>query len=452
MRLNILTVVLGLVSATPVSADWPAFRGPSNSGVTKDAANLPVEWNIANGLRWKTPLPGPGVSSPIVVGSKVFVTCYTGYGERPDKVGSMEELKRHLVCVDAEDGSVLWDRVVDAVTPEDPYSGVGVTSHGYASHTPASDGQRVYVFFGKSGVLAFDLEGKQLWQTAVGTGSDPWEWGSASSPIVSDGIVIVTASAESQAILGLDAASGEIVWRQEAGSLDGTWSTPLLVTTGDRTDAVFAVPGEVWGVNPMTGGLRWYCEINESEHMTSSAAVEGDVVFVVSNRGGNTAAVKVGGEDDVTQTNLLWKENVTGSFASPVAADGLLFIVASDIITALDTKTGERVARKRLGAGSGEEEAAAAGDREEGGGRRGGGPRPDYPSPVIADRKLYYLSGDGEFHVYSADRELKLLAVNQLTDEEESFGGTPAVADGRIYARSDRNLYCVSQAAPRTAD
>ena len=143
------------------AADWPQFRGASGSGVSGDAKPLPLEWSEAKNLQWKLELPGPGHSCPIVVGDRVFVTCWSGYGMSRDDLGDQANLKRHLICADRKSGKVLWDQAVPAVLPEDDYRGM-FAEHGYASHTPVCDGERVFVFFGKSGVFAFDLEGKQL--------------------------------------------------------------------------------------------------------------------------------------------------------------------------------------------------------------------------------------------------------------------------------------------------
>src|SRR5208283_3592621 len=166
---------------------------------------------------------------------------------------------RHVICLDRDTGKVLWDQSVAAVLPEDPYADM-FTQHGYASHTPVSDGKRIFVFFGKTGVLAFDLEGKQLWQTSVGTGSGSRGWGTASSPILYKNLVIVHASAESNALVALNQADGKEVWRYQDSDFTATWGTPVLVDCGQgRTDLVIAVPYKIWGFDPDTGKLRWQC-------------------------------------------------------------------------------------------------------------------------------------------------------------------------------------------------
>src|SRR5262249_966517 len=147
---------LGLAAA---GADWPSFRGPKSSALSPEKG-LPEKWGDKENLVWKVELPGPGGSSPVVTGDRVFVTSYTGYGLDDDDAGKQKDLKRHLLCIDRKKGSILWDKAVDAKLPESPYQG-NINLHGYATSTPATGGKQVYVFFGKSGVFAYDFAGKQ---------------------------------------------------------------------------------------------------------------------------------------------------------------------------------------------------------------------------------------------------------------------------------------------------
>jgi len=151
-----MTATLLLVLSSSVLADWSRFRGPNGTGVADSGA--PTEFSKTNNLKWQVELPGRGFSSPIVVGDKVFVTCYSGYG-MGDGQGELGDLKRHLVCVDRQSGETLWTKTIKARLPEDEFRPPGVATHGYASHTPVSDGERVYAFFGRGGVYAFDRTG-----------------------------------------------------------------------------------------------------------------------------------------------------------------------------------------------------------------------------------------------------------------------------------------------------
>ncbi len=430
MNLRLLASITVLLFARSMPADdWLRFRGSDGSAVSTDTETLPTQWSPTANLAWKSELPGAGVSSPIIVGDKIFVTCYSGYGMNREVPGDIKNLVRHLVCVDLKTGEKRWQKDVAAMLPEDPYSGIGVTAHGYASHTPVSDGKHVFVFYGKSGVYAYDFDGNELWNKSLGVESDPWKWGSSASPVVFDDTLIVTASAESQAIVGLDKATGKELWRQEAKGLDGMWGTPSLVKIDDaRTDLVMSVAKEIWGLDPATGKLRWYSEATGAEQAHSSVVVEGDTVFAFTGRGGGSVAVKAGGTGDVTSSNVVWSGQDSGSFASPVGYKSRLYNIASGVLTVVDEATGEKLNQVRL----------------EGAQRSGGGfGSLDYPSPVISGDKLYYVNGSGQTFVFELGDEPKQLSVNRVTAEAESFGGTPAVSDGRMILRSAKYLYCV---------
>src|SRR5262245_582548 len=160
MKRCTFVVMAMFVASSAGIADWTQFRGPGGSGVG-DAKGLPATWSSTDHIVWRTKLPGPGTSSPIVVGKRVYVTCYTGYGLEPGK-GDMDKLMRHLLCIDRAKGEVLWTKDFKPVLPESMYGpGGNESQHGYSSSTPASDGERLYVFFGKSGVYCLDLDGNE---------------------------------------------------------------------------------------------------------------------------------------------------------------------------------------------------------------------------------------------------------------------------------------------------
>jgi outer membrane protein assembly factor BamB len=254
-----LPIGLALWGFVAVAADWPRFRGPAGSGIAPDSESVPSEWSPTTNIAWKIPLPGPGASSPIIVGNKVLVTCYSGYDVDRDHPGEIENLVRNLVRIDLRTGDKLWQKNVPGWLPEDSYDKSGVSSHGYASHTPVSDGVNVYCFFGKGGVHAFNLKGDELWNAEAGKESDPPRWGSSSRPVIHENTLIVTASAESQSIIGFDKETGEKRWQQFASGLDGMWGTPTLVQVDEnRTDLVMLVAQELWGLDPRSGRLRWF--------------------------------------------------------------------------------------------------------------------------------------------------------------------------------------------------
>ena len=375
-------------------------------------------------------MPGPGASCPIIVGDKTFVTCYTGYGLDQQNPGDMENLHRHLLCFDVKTGEKLWQKDIKAALPEDPYTGVGVPAHGYASHTPVSDGKNVYAFFGKSGVHAFDMEGNPLWQADVGKESDPTKWGSSSSPIVYKNMVIVTASAESQSIVAIDKNTGKEIWRQAAEGLDGMWGTPTLVKIDDnRTDIVMCVAKELWGLDPENGQLRWYADATGAQHAYTSVLTDKNRVFAFTGRGGGSIAVDAGGSGDISETHTAWTGRDNSSFATPVKFENKVYLVTRNILSVIDAETGENIKKMRLKGA------------KRTGGRFG---TLDYPSPLIAGGKLYYMNGSGQMYVFELSDEPKQISVNQVTKDKEIFWGTPAISNGRMIIRSSKHLYCVT--------
>ena len=420
-------------------ADWTRFRGPNGAGISTERDPLPTSWSGTRNLQWKIPLPGPGSSSPIAVGDKVFVTYWSGYGMDRRNPGDPKQLRRHLICIDRHTGKTLWSKAIEARLPEISYSG-RITQHGYASHTPVSDGEHVYAFFGKSGVFCFDMEGKQVWQQHIGMESDPEGRGSASSPILYRHLLIVTATSESEALVGLNRKTGEVVWRQEAAGLNATWGTPALAHAGpNRTDLVITVPREIWGLNPNTGRLRWYSSGLQSGNANSSAISHDGIVYAVESgaRGGGGVAVRAGGKGDVTQSRVLWSARHANRTATPILYHGRLYTFSNQIVTCIDAGTGTEIFKARLRTGN---TVPAA----QGSFRRGGGFGSNYASPVIGDGKIYFVTRSGHVFVLKASERFELLAVNRMAEDGEEFSATPAISQGRLFLRSNRNLYCLA--------
>jgi outer membrane protein assembly factor BamB len=466
------------------AADWSRFHGPDATGVSPDKAPLPVKWSETENLKWKVKLPGPGSSSPIVIGNRVIVTCWSGYGADPNNEGDEADLRRHVLCYERDSGKLLWDKEVKPVLPEDPYSGQ-FTQHGYASHTPVSDGERIYVFFGKTGALAFDLEGNKLWQTGVGTGSGMMGWGTASSPVLYKDLVIVPAFAESTALVALNKMTGKKVWKHEDRGFAGTWGTPVLVDCGQgRTDLAIAVPHKICGLNPDDGKLRWWCDGLESRSVTSSLVAHDGVVYILDTepQGGGNIAVRAGGEGDVSKTNIVWQSSDRLRISTPVLEDKRIYFVSNKAACCLDASSGKAIYKTSLtggplpaqqaggprggggyGKGGGKGPGGGFGGGPGGGfgggpgGPRGGGGRggmggQDYSSPVFGDGKIYFMTRAGNAFVYQAGPDFKLLAQNKFASGSGDFSATPAISDGQLFIRSSKFLYCVAQSGTLRGD
>lgn len=419
---NLLLTVA--VCGSCFASEWPCFRGPDGSGLAAADARPPTTWSDTSNLKCKAFLPGPGSSSPIISGERVLVTCYSGYGDGSN-ADSPAKLRRHVVCLQRASGAVVWDKSVLAELPEDSYSG-NLREHGYASNTPVTDGKSIYAFFGKTGVLAFDLEGRQLWQVNVGKQSSNRRWGSGASPILWKNLVIVNAAEEGRALIALDKATGREVWKTEVNSLELSFMTPVLVDCGGgRSDLVVAVPGEAWGMNPETGKLRWFAQTGITGNVSPSLAAADGVVYVTGGypRQG-TVAVRAGGKGDVTQTNILWSSQNASYVPSPVVSGGRLFIVTDQgVALCMEAQTGQVVYKEHLPGVS--------------------GAKPFYASAVLANGNFYAVSRRSGVFVIGAGAEFKLVAQNKFSDDDTDFNATPAVTGRQLFLRSNRNLYCI---------
>jgi outer membrane protein assembly factor BamB len=404
------------VSAAALGADWPQFRGPHGGSSTEKG--LPTTWSAASNIRWKTPLAGFGASSPIVVGNRIILNSYSGYGESQTEPGEQANLELHVSCYARDTGEQLWDYEFAAREPEENYQQF-VALHGYASGTPASDGQAVYSFFGKSGVVAVDLEGRELWRADVGDKTHPF--GTSNSPLLYKNLVIINASVESGSLVALDKRTGAEVWR--ALDIDDAWNTPCLVTLADgRQEAALSVHGKMLGFDPASGEKLWTCDTID-DYICPSVIAHGDVLYAVGARKGTAVAVRAGGRGDVTETHRLWKLNKGSNVSSPVYHNGYLYWAQESrgFVYCADAQTGKLVYEQRL---------QPASDRI-------------YASPLAADGKLYYVSRERGTYVLALRPEFQLLAHNVIADDSSVFNASPVPTRGELLLRSDKFLYCL---------
>ncbi len=409
------TAIVLLVVCSAMGAEWTQFRGPHGLG-TSTETGLPVEWSAKDNIAWRTELPGPGSSSPITVGKRIFLTCYTGYALDPKAPGDMNDLRRHVVCVERTSGKILWTKEFMPLLPEHKYTGEG-TYHGYAASTPTTDGQRLYVFFGKAGVYCLDLDGEELWHTLVGKNISGW--GSAASPLLYKDLLIINASVESGALVALDRHTGKEVWR--AGKINSAWDTPLLVTLpGGAVELVISTQDRLRGFDPDKGTELWNAD-GIHRYVCPSVVAHDGVVYAIG--GGHTSlAVRAGGRGDVTETHTLWRTKPGSNVSSPVYHQGHLYWADDNggVVNCQDAATGKFVYRERL--------------------------KPDagriYASALLADGKIYYVTREKGTYVVAASPQFKQLAHNVFADDPCRTNATPAVSDG-LLLRTDQYLYCI---------
>ncbi|MGB7344368.1 MAG: PQQ-binding-like beta-propeller repeat protein [Pirellulaceae bacterium] len=414
---RLLIALIGLhISLTALHADdWPGFLGPD--GIAKSNETVPQSWSESENLKWKIDLPGSGSSSPVIVGDRVIVTCYVGG----------DEAKRQVLCFDKNTGSESWSIDFPIDYREDGYQGY-ITEHGYASNTPVTDGENVYVFLGKGGVHSISLNGTKNWSVDVGKESSNRQWGSAASLVLFENSVIVNAAEETKAIISLDKSTGKELWRQEAAMLELTYGTPRIVkcANGD-TELVISVPAEIWSLNPTTGKLKWYAESPMTGNVSPSVIVDGETIYSFGGyRASGSIAVKAGGEKDVTDSHVTWTNKSSSYVATPLLHEGRFYWIDDrGIAYCTSAEDGEVVYRERV-------------NKLQSG-------RPVYASPVLIGDKIYVVTRRSGTIVYPPGDKFEPLDPNVIAGDETDFNASPAISDGKLYLRSNQSLYCIGQ-------
>lgn len=417
--------------ATLTPDNWPCFRGHDRLGIAAPGnERVPLEWSDERNIAWKTALPGRGASSPIVWGESVYVTAYSGF-EAEDNYppDAAAKLVRHLLCVDRRTGKVRWK----ADLPSTKVFEYGLAKfgrlHGFASSTPVADESGVYVFLGRGGVAAFEHTGKERWRVHFPAPREH-NWGSASSPILHENLLIVHADVEVGALVAYDKQSGSEAWRAKTGAGD-SWSTPLVVTTPAGPELVFhhsdfynseARTPKVAAVDPRTGAELWEASILKEYHCPSPVARDGIIYWLAHLK---AAAVRAGGRGDVTASHVAWTGTRGTEVCTPIVHDAHLYWTneQSGIAYCADAKTGEIAYQERLE------------------------PNPGriYASGVLVADRIYYVTRKGGIFVVEAKPQFRLLAHNRIASDTSQFNGTPAISRGQMFLRSDRFLYCIGR-------
>jgi len=395
------------------AARWPQWRGPQGSGVAP-GGSPPVEFGPDRGERSKVDVPGEGSSSPVVWDEFVLLTTALQTTVSPTLA---------VLCYDRGDGSLLWQTEVgQAVGPTH-------VKNGYASASVATDGQRIYAFFGATGLFAIDFAGNQLWRTDLGNLEH--EWGAASSPILDgDTVIQVCESQKDSYIAAFDTADGNFVWKTERGGT-GVWSTPVLVEAeteeGSRTELVVngsgvkGTEGCVIAYDPGDGVELWRVCGTEA-WVTPTPLVHDGLVICASGRSGPIMAIRPGGSGDVTDTHLVWIHHRGGPYIPTglVYRNRLFLIDDSGVASCFNPGSGEQIWKRRLSG-------------------------PVTASLIAGDGRVYAVTERGRVYVLAAADKFELLAENELG---ERCLATPAIAEGELLVRTKESLYCFAAIQP----
>lgn len=412
MRSCTALVIWLLLTAVLSAQDWPQFRGPGTAG-TAAVRGIPTTWDAKKNIVWQTALPGPGTSSPVLFGRRAYLTCYTGFGIDAKAPGDPANLRRHLLCIDTSDGRLVWDRATTPQTPEPGYGGF-LALHGYASSTPAVDADGVYVYYGASGLLAYSHDGQVKWRQSCGQ-RHAEDWGSATSPVIYRDLVIVHADVESETIFAFDRKTGREVWKRSfkptSNDAQHTRSTPLVMNRpGGDLLIIHSRMNWVSALDPATGTMRWEYE-GTKDYQNPSPVTDGELIYVLTYQ--KAVALRPDGAE-------AWTSRTGSEIVTPIVHEGHLYWANEEgMAFCLEAKTGKSVYQERLNSGR------------------------IYASGVLAEGRLYYVSREQGTYVVAAAPQFELIAENKIAGDPSVFNATPALAEGRIYLRSDRALYCI---------
>lgn len=395
MRTLVVASCLALVGAA-FAEDVPQFRGQGGLGVTSEKS-LPVNFGEGENLRYKVPLPGRGLSNPVIAGGRIYLTACSDYQEK----------KLHVLCLDQKDGRLLWERRLTAT---------GVTlchpKTNMAAPTPITDGNFVYALFATGDLVCFDKDGNLQWYRSL-VGDYPTVGnavGMAASPVLHKDVLIVDlVNVGESFVAGLDAKTGENRWRLPR-KRDINWVTPLVIRNGDRDELIVQSGDGLFAHDPASGKALW--SITDKRFLTIPSATFADGMILTPAE--KFFAVRPG--TDKAPPEIVWQsQKLPTGYASPVSGDGRVYTVATKgVLNCADAKTGKALWDMRL-----EGEYSA--------------------SPLLAGNILYVVSEQGLVSVIEVGAMPKALATNPLDDK---IMASPVASNGALYFRSDKYLYC----------
>jgi outer membrane protein assembly factor BamB len=427
LSLNALAAQSGTTEA------WPQWRGPSNDGVA--SARVPLTWSDGQNVRWKIEVPGRGHSTPVIWGDRLYLTTAVPTGKRAEPPpaagrgdrgpgggsGAGEEHRLEVVAVDRATGRIAWQRTAATVTP---YEGYHHLYGSFASNAPATDGQRVYAFFGSYGLFAYDLEGKLLWRQNPGIKMNMrLAFGEGSGVVVHDGRIYLQYDHEGPgAIVALNAADGVEVWRAPRNE-SSSWSTPLVAEHAGAKQLVVTAATSVKAYDVNTGRIIWEVAGLGSNPIPQPVQFRDTVLVMSGHRDPRLMAVKLGRTGNLTGTDaVVWEATRGTSYTgSPALHDGRLYVFSDNgLLSVFAAATGEpQYLQARL-------------------------PKPyaTKSSPLIVNDRVYLATEAGDVVVVRAGSSLEVLATNRLADQ--SFVASPVAAGDALYLRSRTHLFAIS--------
>ena len=430
LALALVAALTTLDAQTRGASSWPHWRGPGHTGVASSTA--PLRWSDTESIRWKLEIPGRGHSTPVVWGDRIYLTTAipTGRGQQPQATGrgagggtgAGQEHRLEVIAVDRASGKIAWQRTAATVTPHEGYHHLYGS---FASNAPATDGERLYAFFGSHGIFAYDMQGKLLWQKDPGIKMNMrLAFGEGSGVVVDAGRLYLQYDHQGPgAIVALNAADGAEVWRAPRTD-NSSWSTPLIVEHGGRKQLVVSADTKVKAYDAATGKVVWEVAGMGMNPIPQPVQFRDTVILMSGYRDPRIMAVKLGRTGDLTGTDAVVWESTRGTSytGSPALHDGRVYVFSDNgLLSVFDAATGKpHYLQARL--------PTAYATKS---------------SPLVAGDRVYLATEEGDVVVVRAGDTLKALATNTLTNQ--SFIASPIAVDGTLYLRSRTHLFAIGQ-------
>lgn len=447
-RVSLLGLSLAL-AATAAAADspaaWPTWRGPTLTG-TAPGAQPPIRWSDQENIKWKAKIPGSGFSTPIIWNDRIYLLTAIedksaapapvaeaaapegggrkggkggrgGFGGGPAPANPFEFV---VIALDRGTGRIVWQKTAKKEKPHEGHH----ASHGYASASPVTDGQRLYVPFGSRGFFCYDLNGNLVWEKDLGDMRVRGGFGEGASPALAGDLLLILWDHEDQSfIVALEKATGREVWRKDRDERS-SWTTPLVVEHEGRLQAIVPGTNKTRSYDPKTGEIIW-----ETAGLTANViptpVVGHGMVYVMSGfQGSAVHAIKLSSKGDVSETpNVVWKQRRSTPYVpSPVLSGDRLYMtkVNDAFLSCLNALTGEWLYQDQPLTGM----------------------RGIYASPIAANGHLYVVGREGMVMVIKDAPKFELVATNKLSDRIDA---SPAMIGRELYLRGHEFLYCIAE-------
>ncbi|MDX2198821.1 MAG: PQQ-binding-like beta-propeller repeat protein [Phycisphaerae bacterium] len=429
-----------LLAGAANAGNWPQFRGPGAAGIGEGPA-VPTRWDVEKGenIRWKTAIPGLGLSSPIVWGDRIFLTTAIGNeadsGLKTGLYGDIESAndvgpqKWVVMCLSTRTGDVIWQQTAYEGVPK-------IKRHTKASHansTAATDGKHVVAFFGSEGMYCYDVGGKLLWKKDFGVLDSGFfmapeaQWGFGSSPIIHDGKVIIQVDVQKDSfVAALDVNDGNEIWRTKRDDVP-TWGSPAIVKVGDETHVVCNGYKHAGAYNLAGGAEVWKLK-GGGDIPTPTPVIAHDLIFITNAHGMQRPiyAIRTSAKGDITPPgtdpteHIAWFNRQAGNYMQTplVIGDELYMCFDNGVLTVHDAKSGKKHYKERLGKGS----------------------TGFTPSGVASGDHVFFTAENGDVTVIRRGTTFEQVAKNSMGAD---CMATPAIADGTLYVRTTKELVAI---------